>query len=150
MSQLPSLPEDAFGTDAFGSMDNMIVDIFSDASAANADSLFAFEVSKGPSGSNWAEWLPSDYVSPTGSDDHQNGGEQGDISGDLIDAILSDPHVQKENLQNLDIFNYGGSNLLDSGIFNSDSLHESIMELSAKARSSAGSPNKEQTEINNA
>ncbi|KAG2416387.1 hypothetical protein HFD88_007602 [Aspergillus terreus] len=150
MSQLPSLPEDAFSTDAFGSMDNMIVDIFSDASAANADSLFGFEASKGPSSSNWAEWLPSDYVSPTGSDDHQNGGEQGDISGDLIDAILSDPHVQKENLQNLDIFNYGGSNLLDSGIFNADSLHESIMELSAKARSSAGSPNKEQTEINNA
>ncbi|KAL4891284.1 hypothetical protein BDV59DRAFT_182953 [Aspergillus ambiguus] len=142
MSQLPSLPEDAFSTDALEGIDN-IVDIFSDASATNVDSLFTFEASKYPSNNNWADWLPSDYVSPTRSDDNQNN-EQGDISGDLINTILSDPHVQKENLQDLDIFNYGGANLLDSGIFNSESLPQGIMELGAKARSSAGSPNKEQ------
>ncbi|KAF9894493.1 hypothetical protein FE257_006376 [Aspergillus nanangensis] len=148
MPELPSLPEDAFSTDAFEGMDNMIVDIFSDATATNADSLFAFEGSKCPSSSNWVDWLPSDYVSPTGSDEEHHNGGVGDNTRerDIIDAILSDPNAHKGNLSTaqFDIFDYEGSNNLDSGFFGSDSLPNELLGLGVKAKSSTGSPRKEQ------
>lgn len=137
MPNLSSMSDDAFGTEGFGGMSN-IVDIFSeDASAAHTDSLFP--------GNNWADWLPSDYVSPAGSDEDQN--------ADLISAILSDPGMGKENLDGsqFDIFDYADSNLLDSGFFGTDALHADLMALGVKPKSSAESTDKEQgSSANNA
>ncbi|KKK19986.1 hypothetical protein AOCH_001110 [Aspergillus ochraceoroseus] len=114
-SRFPDLPlsDDVFGPDAFQGMDNMIVDIFSEdaASAVHTDPLFPFDSNKCAS-ENWTDWLPSDYVSPTGSDKNRNE----ENSTDIINALLSDPDIQK------DIFQYTDSNGLDSGFFSSDSL----------------------------
>ncbi|KAI9043474.1 putative GATA transcription factor (Ams2) [Aspergillus affinis] len=141
MPDLSSLPDDAFGTEAFEGM-NSIVDIFSEdtASAVHTDSLFAFEASKGPSSSNWADWL-----SP-GSDEDQN--------ADLISAILSDSGMGKENIDSsqFDIFDYADSNLLDSGFFGSDALNADLIALGVKPKPSAEeSTDKEQdSSANNA
>ncbi|PLB44358.1 hypothetical protein P170DRAFT_430258 [Aspergillus steynii IBT 23096] len=147
MPDMSSLSDDAFGSEAFGGINNMVVDIFSeDASAAHTDSLFAFEASKCPSSSNWVDWLPSDYVSPAGSDEDQN--------ADLISAILSDPGMGKENIDGsqFDIFDYADSNLLDSGFFGSDALNADLMALGVKPKpSTEESADKEQgSSANNA
>ncbi|RAL14626.1 putative GATA transcription factor (Ams2) [Aspergillus homomorphus CBS 101889] len=133
------LPIDAFGT--FEGMDNMIVDIFSDApSAAATDALFGIE--KCASGSNWPDWIPSDYVSPTGSDGEPvNGdsGASGDDPRDLLNALMSDPDLQRNN--QFDIFNYVETNVLDSGFFSSDALNsETVTPLGAKDKAVDESP----------
>ncbi|KAE8144947.1 hypothetical protein BDV25DRAFT_165698 [Aspergillus avenaceus] len=134
MPELPSLPEDVFGPDAFEGMDNMIVDIFSDAaSATQADSLFGLDASK----NQWPDWLPSDYVSPTGSDEQQH---EADDSNNLIDALLSNPDLEKDN--QFDIFHYPDSNLLDSGFFSSE-LNTDVMAMGVKAKPVEGSAHKE-------
>lgn len=143
MPELPSLPDDAFSADAFGGMDKVIVDIFSDAPATNADSLFGFDPTKCPSSSNWPDWLPSDYVSPNGSEEEQNNGD--DDSGNLINALLSNSDLHKEN--HFDIFNLD-SNILDSGFFSSDALDTDVMALNVKAKSAEGSSHKEQAQNN--
>ncbi|KAL2830040.1 hypothetical protein BDW59DRAFT_29701 [Aspergillus cavernicola] len=109
---LPQLSDDVFGTAAFQGMDDMIVDIFSEdaASAIHTDPLFALD-SRGPSNNNWADWLPS--ISPSRSDRNQNG----ENSADIINALLSDPDLQKE------MFQYADASL-DSGFFSSDALHD--------------------------
>ncbi|KJK68511.1 hypothetical protein P875_00075953 [Aspergillus parasiticus SU-1] len=143
MPELPSLPDEAFSADAFDGMDKVIVDIFSDASATNADSLFGFDPTKCPSSSNWPDWLPSDYVSPNGSEEEQNNGD--DDSGNLINALLSNSDLHKEN--HFDIFNLD-SNILDSGFFSSDALDTDVMALNVKAKSAEGSSHKEQAQNN--
>jgi hypothetical protein len=126
--QLSSIPNDVFGADTFDGMDHMIVDIFSDASsAANADSLFGFDASKG---SHWPDWLPSDYVSPNGSKEEHNAAD--DDSGNLINALLSNSDINKEN--QFDIFNLADPNMLDSGFFSSDALNNDVMTLSVKTK----------------
>lgn len=133
---LPSLPNDAFNADAFGGMDKAIVDIFSDtADATNAD-LFSFDPSKCSSSSNWPDWLPSDYVSPNGSEEEQNNAD--DDSGNLIDALLSNSDKSQFDIFNLD------SNILDSGFFSSDALDTDVMAVSVKNKSIEGSSHKEQ------
>ncbi|PLN76681.1 hypothetical protein BDW42DRAFT_178207 [Aspergillus taichungensis] len=127
-SEMGPLPADTFPSDTFGGMDNVMVDIFSEdaASAVHSDSLFVFEPSRCASSSNWPEWLPSDYVSPNGSEDDQGAGDE---SRDLINAILADPEVQKQNLNNpsFDLFNFTDSSILDSGFFGSDALNNDLM-----------------------
>ncbi|GLA05939.1 hypothetical protein AnigIFM60653_006460 [Aspergillus niger] len=123
---LPALADDAFSTDAFSGIDNMIVDIFSDAPSANADALFALDANKG----NWPDWIPSDYVSPTGTD----GEPAGEDSQDLINALLSDPDLQKN--PQFDIFNYVDNNVLDSGFFSSDALNADSLALGVKEKAS--------------
>ncbi|KAI9928190.1 hypothetical protein MW887_002223 [Aspergillus wentii] len=139
-SQVPDLPElsdDVFGPNAFESMNGMVVDIFEEdsVSAANTDSFFPFDSSK--SNNNWPDWVPSDYVSPVGSDEDQVNGEH-DIPDDIINAILSGPDIQKENLHNFDPFSF------DSSFLGSDALGADLMALGVKAKSSDGSANKEQ------
>lgn len=146
VADLSSMADDPFGSEAFEGINHMVVDIFSEdpASAAHTDSMFAFETSNGPSSSNWADWLPSDYVSPAGSDEDQN--------ADLISAILSDPGMGKENIDSsqFDIFDYADSNLLDSGFFGSDTLNADLIALGVKPKSSVESADKEESSANNA
>ncbi|PWY94296.1 hypothetical protein BO94DRAFT_327568 [Aspergillus sclerotioniger CBS 115572] len=123
---LPALAEDAFSTDAFEGMDNMIVDIFSDAPSAHTDALFALDSNKG----NWPDWIPSDYVSPTGTDGEPTSGEPAEDTGDLINALLSDPDLQKD--PQFDIFGYVDTTVLDSGFFSSDALNADSVALSVK------------------
>ncbi|KAE8348801.1 hypothetical protein BDV28DRAFT_77626 [Aspergillus coremiiformis] len=131
--ELPSLPDDTFGADAFDGMDKAIVDIFSDAaSATNADPLFGFDPSKCPSSSNWPDWLPSDYISPNGSEEQH----ADDDSGNLIEALLSHSDMQKST--QFDLFNLD-STILDSGFFSSDALDTDVMAVSAKTKSVEGS-----------
>jgi hypothetical protein len=93
----------------------MILDIFEEA--PDDPTPFQLENDKF-SGNNWADWLPSDYVSPTASDEENN------PSDDLINAILSDPAILKENLHNSEFnpFNFDGNVVPDSGFFSSDAL----------------------------
>ncbi|PYH93687.1 hypothetical protein BO71DRAFT_441553 [Aspergillus ellipticus CBS 707.79] len=144
-TSLPDLPEDAFSTDAFEGMDNMIVDIFSDApSAAHTEALFGLDP-KCADGS-WPDWLPSDYVSPTGSDGEQTGEQAGpDASRDLISALLSDPDLQKN--PQFDIFNYVDSNVLDSGFFSSDAINADSLTLGVKDKVSADEPAQDKEQI---
>ncbi|PWY67194.1 hypothetical protein BO70DRAFT_170687 [Aspergillus heteromorphus CBS 117.55] len=133
-ANLPALPEDSFGPDAFEGMDNMIVDIFSDApSAANTEALFALDP-KLADGS-WPDWLPSDYVSPAGSEGEATGP---DDSRDLINALLSDPDLQKN--PQFDIFNYVDSNVLDSGFFSSDAINADSLTLGVKNKAAESEP----------
>ncbi|KAL2851489.1 hypothetical protein BJY01DRAFT_116930 [Aspergillus pseudoustus] len=110
---LPPMADDVFGPGAFQGMDDMIVDIFSEdaTSAIHTDPLFALG-SRGASNHDWANWLPSDCGSPLGSDKNQND----ENSADMINALLSDPDIQK------DLFQYADATALDSGFFSSDAL----------------------------
>ncbi|KAL3486645.1 hypothetical protein BJX62DRAFT_214969 [Aspergillus germanicus] len=123
---LPPLADDVFGPGAFQGMDDMIVDIFSEdaTSAIHTDPLFALD-SRGASNTDWANWLPSDCVSPLGSDKHHND----ENSTDVINALLSDPDIQK------DLFQYADATALDSGFFSSDAL-QGDMTLGEKADAS--------------
>lgn len=117
-------------SDAFGST---VVDIFDDGtSVANADTDFLFDPSK--SGC-WTDWMSSDYVSPTGSD--ENGERRtGGAEDDLINLILSDPDFHNENLRNSQIDPFGGSNILDSNLFGSE-----FLDLSDKAKEQSQASN---------
>jgi len=111
-SSLPSNP-----------LDN-ITDIFEDNT--NGDSSFMFD----PSKSDWADWMPSDYVSPMGSDaDQPNRDDQ-----DLINLILSDPNFQNEN-NPFDDSGLFGSDLLDLGVKTNEDKenHASPNDASASA-----------------
>ncbi|KAL3460367.1 hypothetical protein BJX64DRAFT_290358 [Aspergillus heterothallicus] len=111
--ELPPMTDDVFGPGAFQGMDDMIVDIFSEdaTSAIHTDPLFSLDT-RGSSNHDWANWLPSDCVSPLGSDKNQND----ENSTDMINALLSDPDIQK------DLFQYADATALDSGFFSSDAL----------------------------
>jgi hypothetical protein len=101
-------------TDAFNALDGMMLDIFDEANrpTLNLDGVKF-------SGNDWADWLPSDYVSPTGSEDGPAPSE------DLINVVLSDPSAMKENIHPSDfnIFNFDNTDIPDSGFFSSDALH---------------------------
>lgn len=122
----------------------MIMDIFDEdaASITQTDSFDPFEPPK-----NWVDWIPSDYVSPGGSEAGQQRTGQGrhfsnpDESDDLINAILSDPAVHKANLHNSQfghlLFDGTGegenqSGLFDSAFFSSDSPNEHLTSLGVK------------------
>ncbi|KAL2821519.1 hypothetical protein BJX63DRAFT_378416 [Aspergillus granulosus] len=124
---LPPMTDDIFGPGAFQGMDDMIVDIFSEdaTSAIHTDPLFTLN-SRGTSNHDWANWLPSDCGSPLGSDKNQND----ENSTDMINALLSDPEIQK------DLFQYADATALDSGFFSSDAL-QGDMTLSEKVDGSA-------------
>ncbi|KAJ5279534.1 hypothetical protein N7478_004906 [Penicillium angulare] len=109
------LSHEEMQSEAFQSLDGMILDIFDDA-PGQAD-FFQFSGSK-DEGHNWVDWLPTDYVSPSGSESN------GDADEDLINAILSDPTVLKENLHNsaFNPFVFADSQVPDSGFFSSDAL----------------------------
>ncbi|KAJ5101859.1 hypothetical protein NUU61_004081 [Penicillium alfredii] len=127
---MSALPDGGLHSEAFESLDGMILDIFDDASG-QPNSFFQLENNKF-AGDNWADWLPSNYVSPAGSDDdHEHPSE------DLINAILSDPDIHKENLQNSEIFNFGDSAVPDSGFFSSDALHADPAGLASKPQASS-------------
>ncbi|KAJ5629746.1 hypothetical protein N7528_003403 [Penicillium herquei] len=104
---------------SFDSIDGMILDIFDETSVQ--PDFFQLGGSKSAE-QNWADWLPTDYVSPNDSED--NGGPH----DDLISAILSDPTVLKENLHNSAFNPFGFADQLpDSGFFSSDNLHNDSM-----------------------
>ncbi|KAI9370788.1 hypothetical protein BJX61DRAFT_514032 [Aspergillus egyptiacus] len=132
-SHVPDLPEmsdDIFGTASFQGMDDMIVDIFSEdaASGVHTDPLFALDA-RCPSGNNWTDWLPSDAVSPSKSDGHHQNDEN---SADIINALLSDPDLQK------DMFQYDAN--LDSGFFSSDALQGDGIGLGNKRNDASANP----------
>ncbi|KAL3473108.1 hypothetical protein BJX99DRAFT_202321 [Aspergillus californicus] len=111
---LPDLSDDVFGTAAFQGMDDMMVDIFSeDTSALHTDPLFSLD---SRDSNNWTDWLPSDCASPSKSDGNQND----QASADIINALLSDPDLQKN------MFQYADASL-DSGFFGSDALHSDAL-----------------------
>lgn len=124
---LPSLPDEGLHSEAFESLNGMILDIFDDAPEQSDFS----QLGGTRLGDNWTDWLPSDYVSPAGSDDAPG------PSHDMISAILCDPTVMNENLHNSEFnpFNFGGSDVPDSGFFSSDALHTDPVDLTAKAQS---------------
>ncbi|KAL2002310.1 hypothetical protein VTN02DRAFT_181 [Thermoascus thermophilus] len=153
---LPSVHGDSPRLSNYEVIDGMIMDIFDEdaASVAQTDSFYPFEPPKCPASGNWADWVPSDYVSPVASDaednreERRNQGQPGpfdaathDDSEDLINAILSDPSIHKENLHNSQfgpmIFSQGhhdqNSELPDSGFFSSDLLNPQNMDVGAKA-----------------
>ncbi|EPS32447.1 hypothetical protein PDE_07407 [Penicillium oxalicum 114-2] len=109
------LSDCGFHSEAFAPLDGMILDIFDELPT----SVNSFQLSndKFP-GSNWADWLPSNYVSPAASDDENNPPE------DLIDAILSDPAILKENMPGAEFnsFNFATGVIPDSGFYSSDVL----------------------------
>ncbi|KAL4974700.1 hypothetical protein BDW66DRAFT_161009 [Aspergillus desertorum] len=115
---LPAMSDDIFGTAAFQSMDEMIVDIFSDnaTSTIHTDPLFGLD-SRNMSNNNWADWLPSD-LSPSKSDGNRNNDD-----ADIINALLSDADLQK------DMFPYPDPRTLDSGFFSSDAVQADGMAV---------------------
>jgi hypothetical protein len=124
--------------EALGSIDSILVDIFEDgASSAQCDSFFSFGQSKDSASGNWSGWIESDYMSLNGSDDQEADGEQraGRRSGasedeDLINAILSDPDIQKN--AHFDPFQFAGAGALDSGFFGSDSVDPDVVTLGSR------------------
>ncbi|KAJ5160102.1 uncharacterized protein N7482_007106 [Penicillium canariense] len=122
----PALSDAALHSEAFGSLDGMILDIFEEAS----DQASSFHLDHAKlSGNNWADWLPSDYVSPSASDEDNN------PSDDLINAILSDPAILKENLldSKFNPFTFGDNDVPDSGFFSSDALQTDPAVASTQA-----------------
>lgn len=114
--------------EAFNSLDGMMLDIFDDANHPNLDL-----------DDGWADWLPSDYVSPTGS-------EEGPApSEDLINAILSDPTAMKENLHasEFNLFNFEHTGVPDSGFFSSDALQGDGPGLLSKAQPTQEQPSEQ-------
>jgi hypothetical protein len=114
---MPSLLDPA----AFESFDGMILDIFDNAPGQS--DFFELGGSKADN-QNWAEWLPTDYVSPTGSDNAE-------ASEDFINAILSNPTALKENIHNSQFnpFAFTDAQVPDSGFFSSDALHADSMGM---------------------
>ncbi|CEJ58689.1 hypothetical protein PMG11_07338 [Penicillium brasilianum] len=113
---VPALPDTGLHSEAFTPLDGMILDIFDDA----PDEANSFQLENVKfSGNNWADWLPSNYVSPAASDEDNN------PSDELINAILSDPAILKENLHNSEFmpFTFDDNVVPDSGFFSSDALH---------------------------
>jgi hypothetical protein len=121
----PTLEDASLHSEAFESLDGMMLDIFDDAPDQSN-----FDLENAKLGENWADWLPSDYVSPSRSEDGAGPSE------DLINAILSDPTVMKENVHDsqFHLFNFGDSEMPDSGFFSSDALRTDPAGLASKAQ----------------
>ena len=107
----------------------MILDIFEE----NPDTANAFQLENDKfSGNNWADWLPSNYVSPAASDEEINPAD------DLINALLSDPAILKENSE-FDPFKF--DNIApDSGFFSSDALQTDPVGLATSQAAKAKPP----------
>lgn len=121
----PTLADAGLHSEAFQSLDGMILDIFDEAPDQSD-----FDLENAKLDENWADWLPNDYVSPSGSE------EGAGPSEDLINAILSDPAVMKDNMHDSQyhLFNFGDSEMPDSGFFSSDALHTDPVGLASKAQ----------------
>lgn len=134
---IPSLPEDGLHSEAFESLDGMILDIFDDApNHPNFSDLDSGKVDD-----NWVDWLPSDYVSPNCSDEGPG------PSDDLINAILSDPNVMKDGLNNSEFnpFDFDSTEVPDSGFFSSDALHTDPAGLASKTQPTTTQPGGQRT-----
>lgn len=131
-----TLPDEGLHSEAFESLDGMILDIFDDVPGQSGFP----DLGNAKLSDNWVDWLPSDYVSPTGSDMGPG------PSDDLMNAILSDPTVMKENLHNSEFnpFDFGSTEVPDSGFFSSDALHADPIDL-AKTQPAAAQPGVQQT-----
>lgn len=134
---IASLPDEGLHSEAFESLDGMILDIFDDA--PNQPNFS--DLDNGKVDDNWVDWLPSDYVSPNCSD------ERPGPSDDLIDAILSDPNVMKDGLHNSEFnpFDFDSTGVPDSGFFSSDALHTDPVGLASKAQPTTTQPDSQQT-----
>lgn len=126
---IPALPEAGLQSAAFESIDGMIMGILDDAPGQS--NPFESEDLKFD-GDNWANWLPSGYVSPAASD------EGPEDSEDLINAIFSDPSVLKDNLlnSNFNPFDFAEAEIPDSGFFSSDALQMDQQGLATKPQPS--------------
>ncbi|KAJ5152270.1 hypothetical protein N7492_010565 [Penicillium capsulatum] len=122
---MPALPDAGLQSGAIESLDGMIMNIFDDIPGQS--NPFQVEDMKFD-GDNWANWLPSDYVSPAASDDGPEDPEN------LINALLSDTSVLKENLMNpkFNPFNFAETDIPDSGFFSSDALNADQQGLATK------------------
>ncbi|KAJ5227112.1 uncharacterized protein N7469_007118 [Penicillium citrinum] len=131
-----ALAEGALHPETFNSLDGMMLDIFDNA---NHPPIDLDEVKF--SGDDWADWLPSDYVSPTGSEDGPAPSE------DLINALLSEPAGMKQNLHaaEFNIFNFEATDIPDSGFFSSDAAHGDSAGLPSKAQSAEEHPSEQAT-----
>lgn len=126
---VPALPDAGLDSQAFAALDGMILDIFEE----NSDAANAFQLENDKfSGNNWADWLPSNYVSPAASDEEINPAD------DLINALLSDPAILKENSE-FDPFKF--DNIVpDSGFFSSDALQTDPVGLATSQAAKAKPP----------
>ena len=125
---VPELPDAALHSETLESLDGIILDIFHDDPNPNEFQLENVKFQ----GEDWANWLPTDYVSPSASEEGPENSE------DLINAILFDPANMKENLDDpqFNPFNFGDTQVPDSGFFSSDALHADQQGLSTKPQSS--------------
>ncbi|KAJ5678087.1 uncharacterized protein N7477_003720 [Penicillium maclennaniae] len=121
----PTLVNAGLHSEAFQSLDGMILDIFDEAPDQSD-----FDLEDAKLDENWADWLPNDYVSPSGSEEGPG------PSGDLMNAILSDSTVMKDNMHDSQyhLFNFGDSEMPDSGFFSSDALNTDPIGRASKSQ----------------
>ncbi|KAJ5782395.1 hypothetical protein N7457_004169 [Penicillium paradoxum] len=111
--------------EAFESIDGMILDIFDPSD--KPDPFFGMDHGKF-AGDNWAEWLPTDYVSPAES--------CGTPANELLNALFSDPSDKDNFNSDLLPFNFNDVAIPDSGFFSSDALSTDA----SKAQPAAAEP----------
>ncbi|KAJ5757641.1 uncharacterized protein N7511_006335 [Penicillium nucicola] len=129
----PLTTDESIHSEAFESLDGMILDIFDDADQPNH---FFLQNAKFD-GDNWADWLPEDYVSPNGSSDEP--------AEDLINSLFSNSEVNKDNLNSEFLpFNFDESVIPDSGFFSSDALQTDPIRLAPKTQSASHSHDTQQ------
>lgn len=119
----------------FEGIESIMADMFDNNSGAD----FFFDPSKYPLGGEWTGWFTSEAGSAVGSDEGRNNAG----SEDFINAIFSDPNLQKENLQ-FDPFAVGDSNILDPGLFGSE-LNQDVMITGSKEKPSDSAAKEQQS-----
>ncbi|KAJ5558319.1 hypothetical protein N7535_008532 [Penicillium sp. DV-2018c] len=98
-------------------IDGMFLDIFEGSDKPDASSFFGLENDK--FGDNWAEWLPTDYVSPAGSAGTGTGTCE-TPANELLNALFSDPNDNDAFNADLLPFNFNDIVIPDSGFFSED------------------------------
>ncbi|KAJ5121405.1 uncharacterized protein N7515_009366 [Penicillium bovifimosum] len=120
-------PADDGLPEGFETIDGMILDIFDGSDKPNT--FFGLENDK--FGDNWAEWLPTDYVSPAGSS-----GSYEAPANELLNTLFSDPNDKDFNSDLLP-FNFNDIVIPDSGFFSSEA-HPADLSKGQSAEESSG------------
>jgi hypothetical protein len=122
-------PADDGLPEGFESIEGMVLDIFDESDKPNA--FFGLENDK--FGDNWAEWLPTDYVSPAGSS-----GSCETPANELLNALFSDPTDKDTFNSDLLPFNFNDIVIPDSGFFSSEAHPADVSKSQPAGEDSAG------------